>query len=187
MLGNFLLRFTMPACIMPRRRYKQDYQAVTNPRFSPLDLATTANLPAGSPRFFAHAVAGWLVTLLALRLLWRFQQAALRLRLQHLTTAPRGTASHTVLLRDIPGIDFGEFCKRALLATNVHHRALCTQICLSMTSSFHHDAPAGTIAHRTDSTLLCFLPRGVILPLAAGDTPVAAASVYVLSSSYRHP
>lgn len=106
-------------------RYQQDYQSVPNLRPSVLDTTTTANLPAGSPRFYAHAVAAWLITLLALRLLWHFQRAALRLRLQHLVSAPKGAQSHTVIVRDIPGIEFG------------------------------------TIAHRTDSTVLRFLPQCV--------------------------
>ena len=87
-------------------RYNANYQAVAY-HFSSLDRTTLANVPPGSPRLFAHALVTWLVSLYALRLLWRYHREALALRIQHLVAAPQGAESHTILLTDIPGVSFG--------------------------------------------------------------------------------
>ncbi|KAL4447960.1 hypothetical protein ABPG75_005179 [Micractinium tetrahymenae] len=87
-------------------RYQADYQAVVY-RFSDLDKTTMANVEAGSPRLYAHAVLAWAVTLFTLWLLYRFNKVALRLRMYYLRESPPGAEAHTVLLTDIPGVASG--------------------------------------------------------------------------------
>ncbi|KAI7841239.1 hypothetical protein COHA_005076 [Chlorella ohadii] len=87
-------------------RYDASYQAVQY-RFSDLDKVTMSNIEAGSKRLYAHAVLAWAVSLYALRLLWRANQDAVRLRVYYLLNRPPGAESHTVLLTDIPGIAYG--------------------------------------------------------------------------------
>ena len=47
------------------------------------------------------------------QLVWRFSKEAVALRVRHLVSLPLGSDSHTVLVQDIPGIDFGTPLQRA--------------------------------------------------------------------------
>eukprot|EP00887_Chlorella_sp_A99_P001230 scaffold14.g1230.t1 len=100
-----------PAFVRYRWRYDGKSQVVSY-TFSSLDKTTMANIAPGSPRLYAHAVITWLVSLHVLRLLWRYNKRALHLRIQHLLSAPPGAQSHTVLLSDIPGVEYGTLLHR---------------------------------------------------------------------------
>ncbi len=42
-----------------------------------------------------------------LQLLWKYAKKSVALRVRYFTTLPKGEASHTALVQDIPGIPFG--------------------------------------------------------------------------------
>lgn len=48
----------------------------------------------------------------AVQLLWRFNNEAIHLRVQHHITAQKGMEAHTVFVRDIPGIPSGTIINR---------------------------------------------------------------------------
>jgi hypothetical protein len=48
--------------------------------FSSLDKLSMANVPAGSPRLWVHLASVWLVSIIAMRLLWRYSTEAVELR-----------------------------------------------------------------------------------------------------------
>lgn len=50
--------------------------------------------------------------LLPVQLLWRFNNEAIHLRVQHHITAQKGMEAHTVFVRDIPGIPSGTIINR---------------------------------------------------------------------------
>lgn len=115
-----------------------------------------ANVEAGSPRLYAHALITWAVSLLALRLLYRFNQEAVRwvgggLHFHHSCQAfpylPPLPCTPTCLPPS-PRLRIAFLLNRPPGAES--HTVLVTDI----------PGPAyGTIPHRTDSTLLRFLPR----------------------------
>jgi len=47
-----------------------------------------------------------------LQLLWRYNKEAVALRIAFFTSARPGGAAHTVLVRDIPGLDYGTLPNR---------------------------------------------------------------------------
>ena len=49
----------------------------------------------------------------ALQLLWTYAKKSVALRVRYFTTLPKGVASHTALVQDIPGIPFGTQVQRA--------------------------------------------------------------------------
>ena len=49
---------------------------------------------------------------LYLQLLWRYNNEAIHLRVQHHITAEKGMEAHTVFVQDIPGIPSGTFVNR---------------------------------------------------------------------------
>jgi hypothetical protein len=73
---------------------------------------TLSNLPEGSLKLLAPALAAWAMTAVVLLQLWRYSRAALRLRLHHFLAAPAGEQSHTVLVTDIPSIAAGRVSDR---------------------------------------------------------------------------
>jgi hypothetical protein len=74
---------------------------------------TLSNLPEGSLKLLAPALAAWAMTAAVLLQLWRYSRAALRLRLHHFLAAPAGAQSHTVLVTDIPGVAAGRAAAKA--------------------------------------------------------------------------
>lgn len=45
-------------------------------------------------------------------MLWRYNAEAVALRIRFLTHAKHGAESHTVMVRDIPGIEYGTILQR---------------------------------------------------------------------------
>lgn len=80
--------------------------------FTDLDKTTLSNIPARSIKLVAHAIIGWVVTFVVFFQLWRYCKVALRLRLLHLLTTPKGAETHTILCTDIPGIAYGTIPNR---------------------------------------------------------------------------
>ena len=56
------------------------------------------------PAFLACRVAS--------QLLWKYAKKSVALRVRYFTTLPKGVASHTVLVQDIPGVPFGTQVQR---------------------------------------------------------------------------
>ncbi|KAG2431317.1 hypothetical protein HYH02_013447 [Chlamydomonas schloesseri] len=63
--------------------------------FSDLDRLSLANIAPGSPLLWAHLVSVYVVTAIALRVLWQQSKEAVALRVMHVTHAPPGGSSHT--------------------------------------------------------------------------------------------
>lgn len=80
--------------------------------FSDLDKTTLSNIPDRSSKLYVHAVLVWLVTGVVFWQLWRYNKVALRLRVYYLLNTPKGAESHTVLLTDIPGVQYGTMANR---------------------------------------------------------------------------
>ena len=47
-----------------------------------------------------------------MQLLWKYAKKSVALRVRYFTTLPKGVASHTVLVQDIPGVPFGTQVQR---------------------------------------------------------------------------
>ncbi|GBF92769.1 hypothetical protein Rsub_05388 [Raphidocelis subcapitata] len=86
--------------------------------FSSLDKLSMANVPAGSPRLWVHLASVWVVSLIAMRLLWRYSTEAVELRYRYLAQSSPGCASRTVLVTDIPGPPDGTLLNRAFSIVN---------------------------------------------------------------------
>eukprot|EP00884_Botryococcus_braunii_P016249 jgi/Botrbrau1/3307/Bobra.0048s0004.1 len=84
-------------------RYQADYQT-QNYVFSNLDKATMSNVAPRSKTLWVHCLATWIVSLYAFRLLWMYSREAVNLRIRFLTSSRKGAQTHTVLVRDVPGI-----------------------------------------------------------------------------------
>lgn len=76
-------------------------------RFSKLDRASLANIAPGANVLWFHLVSVYVVTYIVMRTLLHYSKQAVVLRVSYLASAPTGGPSHTVLLRDIPGIPYG--------------------------------------------------------------------------------
>lgn len=76
-----------------------------NATYSDLDFVGASNVPPANPRFWAHVVAVYVVSAVALLLLLAFSRDISRLRARYISMLPRGSTSHTVLVTDIPCID----------------------------------------------------------------------------------
>ena len=83
-----------------------------NYMFTDLDKCTLSNVPARSPKLYAHAIITWVVTIIVFVQLWRYCREALRLRMFYLLNTPRGSESHTVLVTDIPAVAVGTIPNR---------------------------------------------------------------------------
>lgn len=86
--------------------YDQSY-TITEYTFTNLDKTTMANVQPRSSRLYAHALMTWLISFVAMWQFWRYSKVALRMRMLHLLTAPRGVETHTVLCTDVPGVNHG--------------------------------------------------------------------------------
>eukprot|EP00210_Caulerpa_lentillifera_P000603 g584.t1 len=71
------------------------------------DKLSMTNVKPQSMRLWAHLVAIWFMSIFTLKLLWQYHAEAVKLRIQFLATTENGAQSHTVLVRDIPGLRFG--------------------------------------------------------------------------------
>ncbi|KXZ45242.1 hypothetical protein GPECTOR_56g338 [Gonium pectorale] len=75
--------------------------------FSDLDRLSLANIAPGSRLMWVHLLSVYVLTAVTLAVLWSHSRGAVALRLMHVTRAAPGGSSHTVMLRDIPGLEYG--------------------------------------------------------------------------------
>lgn len=93
----------------PAASPNEDETEVTN-----FDKVTMANIEEKSDRLWVHLIAVYLVTFITLHLLHRYHEAAVRLRIEYLSSTKKGMNSHTIFITDIPGIRFGLFLDRLM-------------------------------------------------------------------------
>eukprot|EP00884_Botryococcus_braunii_P007496 jgi/Botrbrau1/16748/Bobra.0277s0004.1 len=86
--------------------YDENFQ-VNDYAFSNLDLLSMSNISRGDPRLWVHLISVWVVSWWTWRLLWRYNEETVALRMEYLNSAPPGGQSHTVLVTDIPGVSYG--------------------------------------------------------------------------------
>eukprot|EP00884_Botryococcus_braunii_P010053 jgi/Botrbrau1/19049/Bobra.0100s0073.2 len=91
--------------------YDQTYRA-SSYAFSNLDLVTLSNIGPGSPKLWVHVIAVWFISLYCYRLLWRYSQEAVHLRIRYLTHVKKGAESHSIVVFDIPGLYAGTVRER---------------------------------------------------------------------------
>ncbi|KAK9804434.1 hypothetical protein WJX72_012500 [[Myrmecia] bisecta] len=92
-------------------RYNSLYQASVY-TFSNMDTLTMSNVSPNSRTLWVHLMATWVVSLYIYRLLWRYNVEAVALRIHYLNHVKKGAESHTVLVQDIPGVEFGTIPQR---------------------------------------------------------------------------
>eukprot|EP00210_Caulerpa_lentillifera_P002275 g2185.t1 len=78
------------------------------------DKLSMTNVKPKSNRLWAHLVAIWFMSIYTLKLLWQYHSKAVKLRIQFLATTENGAQTHTVLVRDIPGLRFGSPLERLM-------------------------------------------------------------------------
>lgn len=78
------------------------------------DKLSMTNVKPKSQRLWAHLFAIWFMSIYTLKLLWEYHAKAVKLRIQFLATTELGAQSHTVLVRDIPGLRFGSPLERLM-------------------------------------------------------------------------
>ncbi|GAX72896.1 hypothetical protein CEUSTIGMA_g351.t1 [Chlamydomonas eustigma] len=71
------------------------------------DICSITNLGNDSPKFWVHMVSVYVVTIIVLMTGWKYNKEATILRIMYVANTPRGGPSHTVLITDIPGMDYG--------------------------------------------------------------------------------
>ncbi|DBA81315.1 TPA: hypothetical protein ACH3X2_006925 [Trebouxia sp. C0005] len=87
-------------------RYNPDY-AVPFYQYSNIDKTAMTNLSNGDKRFWVHLISTYVISWYVYKLMWRFNQEAVALRIQYLMNTKEGAESHTVLVTDIPVLEFG--------------------------------------------------------------------------------
>ncbi|KAK9806417.1 hypothetical protein WJX73_004348 [Symbiochloris irregularis] len=92
-------------------RYDSSFQTQSY-TFSVLDHATMSNVAQRSHLLWVHMVAVWIISLWAFRMLRRYSQHAVALRLRYYATTNKGAESHSVLVLDVPGVLAGSFVDR---------------------------------------------------------------------------
>lgn len=78
------------------------------------DKLSMTNVDPKSQRLWAHLLAIWFMSIYTLKLLWQYHANAVKLRIQFLATTEKGAQTHTVLVRDIPGLRFGSPLERLM-------------------------------------------------------------------------
>ena len=73
-----------------------------NQEVSVFDRCSLTNLEFGTDKLWAHAVTVYIVTLIVLRIMLRYNREMSLLRILYLANTPRGGPSHTCLITDIP-------------------------------------------------------------------------------------
>ena len=71
------------------------------------DKCSMANIEPGSSKMWAHLVSVYMITFIVLNGLWRYNKHVTNLRVKFLERSEIGGASHTVLITDIPGVQYG--------------------------------------------------------------------------------
>lgn len=87
--------------------YDSTYSTSNSFVFSNLDEASIANIPPKSALLVVHVISAWVMSLFTWMLLWAYAKKSVALRVRYFLTLPKGAASHTVLVQDIPGVAFG--------------------------------------------------------------------------------
>ncbi|KAL0039508.1 hypothetical protein WJX77_000232 [Trebouxia sp. C0004] len=87
-------------------RYDPDY-IVPFYQYSNIDKTAMTNLSNGDKRFWVHLISTYVISWYVYKLMWRFNQEAVALRIQYLMNTKEGAESHTVLVTDIPVLEFG--------------------------------------------------------------------------------
>ncbi|KAK9811621.1 hypothetical protein WJX72_007134 [[Myrmecia] bisecta] len=79
----------------------------TDYTFTNLDRSTMSNISSHDDRLWVHLLSAWVISLYAWQLLSRYNREAVALRIQYLTTVPKGAESHSVLVRELPCVAYG--------------------------------------------------------------------------------
>lgn len=77
------------------------------------DKLSLTNVEEGSAKLWGHLVALYVATITTLFLLAKYHRRAVQIRIEYLSTTEIGAESHTVLVTDIPGVNFGTIAARA--------------------------------------------------------------------------
>ncbi|KAK9840790.1 hypothetical protein WJX81_004889 [Elliptochloris bilobata] len=85
--------------------YDQNF-VIRSYSFSNLDMVTMSNIEPRSNLYWVHLLTIWVVTFYTFSLLWRYSREAVQMRLRYLQT-DQGTEAYTVLVQDIPGVQYG--------------------------------------------------------------------------------
>ncbi|KAL3134039.1 hypothetical protein ABBQ32_008471 [Trebouxia sp. C0010 RCD-2024] len=76
-------------------------------QYTDLDQTAMTNLAVGDKRLWVHLISVYVISWYIYKLLWRFNKEAVALRIQYLMKTKEGAESHTVLVTDIPVLEFG--------------------------------------------------------------------------------
>ncbi|KAK9852109.1 hypothetical protein WJX84_005426 [Apatococcus fuscideae] len=72
--------------------------------FTDLDTVTMTNVARQSNLLWIHAVVAWLASGPLVQMLWRYTKLAVKLRIEYMMHTKKGAETHSVLVRDIPGV-----------------------------------------------------------------------------------
>ncbi|KAK9864573.1 hypothetical protein WJX84_004373 [Apatococcus fuscideae] len=142
--------------------------------FTNLDRVTMSNVPKRSRLLWVHFIGVYAASLWTYWLLWRYTKQAVTLRIQHLMRSKKGAESHSILVRDIPGIEYGTMLQRVdgtlgKVVPGSVKRNLREGIGKGLTtakSAGHEMISAGTNMVRRGSGVFGLSPRAEILEVA---------------------